>query len=519
MTSYYRSLILATGVIYLVWWVTVQVFLPGAFNPLGSRLAVVFFCLAAFAASFLVPAVRRRLFEWHFACVCLMTIHYFYLFQGNRADIDWVVGSYITVIAVAACLQSARALFAYSLGVLALSVALIARNPFLSRTIFLPGMVTIVALAYFGLRSRIRLLERETDFSRRIQSLFDAVFEGIVVFDRGVVADSNESFARIFGYERREVIGRSATDFFVPELRSAVRERLESAVESPYESIGVRKDGSPVPIEIAGKHHVFDGKELRLSAVRDLTERKKSEENRIRYEKAREALRIREEFISIASHELRTPLTGMKIQTDLAARLVAKNDPEVFNPDRVRKLVAFTDRNVNKLVTLVEEMLDVSRIASGNLDLARERFDLRELVREAVRGIRDAIPAGGVAVELVCDESPVLVHADRSRLEQVVANLLGNAMKYGQGRPVRASVSANGREALFSVQDEGIGIAEANQSRIFEKFERAVSNDNISGLGLGLYISQQIVRAHGGTISVASRLGEGARFTVTLPRA
>jgi signal transduction histidine kinase len=175
-------------------------------------------------------------------------------------------------------------------------------------------------------------------------------------------------------------------------------------------------------------------------------------------------------------------------------------------------------RQAQRLGTLVETLLDMSRVSAGRIDLERVDLDLAEIARDiASQFVVDGGDTDGqVGVDAPC---PVRGSWDRGRIEGVLSNLLANAIKYGLGKPVVVSVRSEEKNAVVSVRDEGIGIAEADQVRIFERFERAVSPRHYGGLGLGLWIAKEIVRAHDGEIKVDSRPGAGATFTVVLPNA
>jgi len=239
-------------------------------------------------------------------------------------------------------------------------------------------------------------------------------------------------------------------------------------------------------------------------------------DNAALYQQARESLRMRDDFIGVVSHELRTPLTSIRLQTQMTKRNICKGHPDALAPERMRILVEQTDRQVARLSRLVDEMLDLARINSGKLTIQLETFDLTELVVEVLERFADQLRASGCELEFDA-AGPMVGCWDRYRLEQVITNLLTNAAKYGARRPVRVALRAQGDEAELSVSDQGMGIAAADQARIFEPFERAVSTDNISGLGLGLYIVRQILERLGGRIGVESESGRGATFIVRLP--
>jgi len=235
------------------------------------------------------------------------------------------------------------------------------------------------------------------------------------------------------------------------------------------------------------------------------------------YESARQAVQTRDEFMSLASHELKTPLTSLQLQTELRGIDVNRGNFHRFSPENLPKLLSEDRKQINRLIRLVEDMLDISRINMGKLALAPEEFDLCEMARDTVSRFSSQFEAAGVKVSLKAEES-VLGSWDRFRLEQVLTNLLTNALKYGDRRPVYVSVENEGAFARLDVRDEGIGISRLDQQRIFGQFERAVSGSSISGLGLGLFISKKIVEAHKGEITVESEPGLGSRFSMLLPR-
>jgi signal transduction histidine kinase len=230
------------------------------------------------------------------------------------------------------------------------------------------------------------------------------------------------------------------------------------------------------------------------------------------------ALRARDDLLSICSHELRTPVTSMRLQAQLTKRNVARGNLTVLAPDRVMKMVDQSDRQLSRLMRLIEEMLDFSRLRTGHLfHLTPAVFDLKELVVELQEQFKHELESAGCQLE-VAVSGPVEGNWDRLRIEQVVVNLISNAIKYGSGKSIGLSLSLAGDDAVIQVRDQGIGVAPEDMKRIFEPYERAVNYTSISGLGLGLYISRRIVEAHGGTLQVVSELGRGSVFTAVFPR-
>jgi PAS domain S-box-containing protein len=240
-------------------------------------------------------------------------------------------------------------------------------------------------------------------------------------------------------------------------------------------------------------------------------------ENARLYTEAQLAIGARDEFLSVASHELRTPLTPLLLQLQSLQRARLDGGIPMHDPNEVAKVVQRAERQVHRLTALVENLLDVSRIRAGQLRLTPQELDLAELTREVAARFAEELKRSGCGLEIEASQ-PVNGSWDRLRVEQVITNLLSNAIKYGSGRPIHITVDSPGSAARIRVSDRGIGIAPEKQSSIFERFGRAVSARSYGGLGLGLYITKQIVEAHKGEITVDSRPQEGSTFTVILPK-
>jgi signal transduction histidine kinase len=242
----------------------------------------------------------------------------------------------------------------------------------------------------------------------------------------------------------------------------------------------------------------------------DITERKKME-NDLRF-----AVEARDRFLNIASHELKTPLTSMKLQLQVYRRQLQKGNRELLDESRLMKLVADTLRQTSTLERLVNDMLDISRINTGKLHYEFQETDLCRLIEDVSESLRPGIEANGGELTLdICEH----IHGnwDRQRIEQVIVNLITNASKYGKGKPIHVRSFQSGEFGIIEVIDEGMGVAPEDQKRIFDQFERAVNQNEVSGFGLGLYISRKIVEAHQGLITVQSIKGQGSTFTVALP--
>ena len=336
---------------------------------------------------------------------------------------------------------------------------------------------------------------------------------------------------------------RQKTDLELAELQPAYRDALVfckgsdevawgKAQPSRAEEAIPKPDGSMRVFDVI-KIPLFipDGRRNGLVVLaREITERRRAEQERDRLfaaeqaaraeaerhaEEAARAVILREEFIGIAAHELRTPLTTLQLVVQGLLR--AAVGPGAGPTPAMNRQAQLCDQQVKRLRRLVDDLLEITRIRSGRLDIRAEPLDLGEIVRAAVAGMQKAIEDAGCQIAFDV-ASPVRGSWDRLALERIAINLVDNAAKYGRGRPIEIAIRGEGGTARLSVRDHGIGIPADGLDRIFALFERAVSVREYGGLGLGLYIVRSLAEAHGGQVSVESRPGEGATFTVTLPR-
>lgn len=374
--------------------------------------------------------------------------------------------------------------------------------------------------------------------------LVEAVEDYAIFFldPNGIISTWNLGARRLKGYTADEVIGTHFSRFYAAsdkERNHPAFELAQAIEKGKYEEEGwrIRKDGTrfwanvviTVMRDESGRHIGFS------KVTRDLTERKLAEEKlrdayhdlerRIEMRtrelsqakaRAENAVRAREEFFSIASHELKTPLASLKLQAQIRRRAVEKGDLSDFTPQNLPELCRDDERQIQRLVFLVENMLDISKLTSGTFVLNLQSFDMTELVNEVAKSLTPLLKVTGNTCTVKASE-PCIGAWDRQRLEQVFTNLLSNAGKYAPGRPIELTVACLTDGVKIEIRDFGNGISAEDQQFIFKPFRRGTSSTG-SGLGLGLYICKQIVESHQGSIELTSSPENGTAFTIKLPR-
>jgi two-component system OmpR family sensor kinase len=226
------------------------------------------------------------------------------------------------------------------------------------------------------------------------------------------------------------------------------------------------------------------------------------------------AVRAREDFLAMAAHELRNPLTPILGQVERLNRMVGRN---LFSPEQVCGTLGLIEQLIRLFIKRATMLLDVSRMTSGKLKLQCEMFDLTALIRRVVEAHEPAAEHAGSGL-LYADQAPLDVLLDPLAVEQILDNILLNALRYGGGQPVTIRSGGNAFHVWMTVEDHGSGIAPADRNRIFEKFEQAVFSPAHGGFGIGLWVVGQLVQAMRGEITVDTALNKGSSFKVTLPR-
>ena len=331
----------------------------------------------------------------------------------------------------------------------------------------------------------------------------------------GIITSWNPTAERMFGYTAAEAIGQSIR-LIIPHERQAEEDFVLNQIRrgekvDHFETIRQTKDGRRRNISLTvSPIRNAAGVIIGASKIaRDITEKKVTEREReAALQQLAEALATRDEFIAVAAHELRNPLNVLTLLWQIVDRIPS------LSGTAERKLIDKARAQVARLSSLVDRLMDVTQIRAGTFDLYRENVELNAIIHEVVNRFTMAESAPAVSLEL---EPHIEGNWDRLRIDQVLTNLMSNAIKYGGQKPIMLSASIDDNHAVIAIRDTGIGIAPENLERIFERFERAHIRSSKTGLGMGLWITQQIVQAHGGTVFAQSELGKGSTFVVRLP--
>jgi PAS domain S-box-containing protein len=352
----------------------------------------------------------------------------------------------------------------------------------------------------------------------------------IIMYDTsGTIKSWNEGAERLYRYRAKEIIGRHFSQLVPEEEHSNEwpNSSFKKAIEMgnfEEEAWRARKDGSHFLANVSFTSLRDSSGQLQgfSSVTRDITERHEAEVERNRLlNEAQAAVSSRDELLSIASHEIKTPLTALSLQLQILHRVTVKkaeHDERGAISSPALKMIKSCEQQSQRLARLLDELLDVTRMRLGKLSLDLQDTDLSEITRETIeRFSPDAERTGStIKARLTPD---VIGRWDSGRLEEITNNLISNAIKYGDGKPIeiQTSMDPTTKIARLVVMDHGIGIPKDMLANIFNRFERAHAEKKIKGVGLGLYIVRQLVEAHGGSIHVESEVGKSSTFTVELP--
>lgn len=377
------------------------------------------------------------------------------------------------------------------------------------------NVVTEIVLIHIDVTDK-KKLEQSQLFLNNVSSIMNTSLEyekTIAQIADACVPDFAE--ACLIDLIEDEKLQRIISRYKNPEVEQLLKTRPHSPENLIVVPIVIRsKTIGTITLALTTDDMIFD--ELSHETARELAKRAGfAIENSQLYRQLQEAIRLRDEFISLASHELKTPITSMKLQFQMFEK-AEKNNPDVV-PDaaRISKVIHTSNKQLNRINRLVDDILDISRLSSGHLSMHFEKCNLNSVVVEVIRqlsleheNIRNNLKLNiSGNIEAMCDQL---------RIEQVVSNLVSNASRYGEGKPIEVALTEQNGFISISVSDEGPGVSKDDQERIFGKFERA-SSINISGLGLGLYISRKIMDQHQGSLKLESTKGNGAVFVASFP--
>jgi PAS domain S-box-containing protein len=356
-------------------------------------------------------------------------------------------------------------------------------------------------------------LEREKEILEnraKLQIIADHIPAFVTYFDtEGKYQFVNKTYEEWYGLKPHQIIGKRRSEFETKETATIAQEYEERALRGEVQKYlnTLTKENRTIYLDVSYVPDIDEKTNIIRGAIGigyDVTEqilaRKEMEK----------ALQLREDFMSIASHELKTPITSLSLQNQLLTKRFERSVK--LEPDEIKRYLRETDKKIKRVNRLIDDMLDITRIQNGKMSLTFEPVDLVELTKDVAERYSIHIPY--ISVE---DHSPIIGSWDRLRLDQVISNLLTNAIKYGNETPILISFGMENEHAILRVKDHGQGIARENQERIFQRFEREHRGLNVTGLGLGLFICKEILERHRGSISVCSETGKGAEFKVLLP--
>lgn len=381
---------------------------------------------------------------------------------------------------------------------------------------------------------------QESSLESRFRKLLEAAPDAILEVNQdGKITLLNEAVERMFGYSRGELLGLNVENLVPAAMRGGHSHHRASYASHPktrpmgtgLELQGQRKDGSLFPVEISLSPNWIEGSLHVIASVRDITERKlvedriralreqytaeltaKNEQLEARNLEVEQANRLKNEFLASMSHELRTPL-----HTIIGfSELLAEHLEGPLN-EKQQRFVGHILQDARHLLELINDVLDISKIESGKLELKYEEFDVGQCIDEVLAGIRQHAASKNITLENRGQYQDKLF-ADRLRAKEIFYNLLNNAVKFtANGGTVWVESAVKGNFLQVLICDTGIGIPEKDQSAIFDKFYQVDTSAGREGTGLGLAITKHLVEMHQGSISVESRPGQGSKFKVSLP--
>jgi PAS domain S-box-containing protein len=529
-TGRLRIVIGIAGGVYLVWWFMVELLLPGSFNPLPGRLLVVGLSGLLLAASYASRWVESHLSTLFTAWVCLLVGHYSYLLIGNGGESTWWVGTFVAFAASSMCLQSPREVGVFSLFALGCVLRAAALEGQLRHSIYVPGLATILLLAYITKRSQVtaqnamlqaeraRMESRRSDEERlRLAAIVECSGDAIIASGLdGVIRSWNKGAERLFGYATEEMIGRPISGLLLPERHSEeptlIAHLAKGEPVAPFDTVRRRKDGSDLDVSVTispirDSEGVLVGASM---AARDISDWKRAEAEILRARVAAETANGElEAFNYSVAHDLRAPLRAI----DGFSKVLLEDYGTALDASGRHYLQRVRDA-AQHMGRLIDGLLALSRVTRTSIH--SERVDLSELARAAAARLRESQPDRVVEFEI---GDGFTENGDSALLGAAIENLLSNAWKFTQKRAnarIEFGAVREGAQRAYFVRDNGAGFDMAYASKLFGAFQRLHTKGEFDGTGVGLATVRRIVNRHGGRIWAEGKIDEGACFHFTV---
>lgn len=505
-------LILASGAVH-------RIATPEAVDPWSARMSLAAFCGSLLFASFYVDWLKRHCTGITAALVCGLTAWFIIVTAVNDFSAAYGLGLVFMVAASGFALlitqDGVRPVSFYAVAsTVTVSLFVLIMQPARANALLVIGAVAgigIVVVLSSWLRTH--LIENLEASEKRFRKLSEAAFEAIFITDDDIIIDCNTNALVLLGHSARErLLGCALSDFVPRSARNTIDPPDQPDMPYRFDSTVLRSDGTLVPVEIRGRSAGEKGHDVRVVAVRDISEQKEYErkliESRRRVE---ESLEVRNAILTNVSHEFRTPLAIM-----LGYSEMLKED-KFDDAAEIGQLIYDSGRKLNDTLNLI---LELAQIEGGGFALTRESVEVADLVRDVVRSHRQRASLKHLKLSFNAHESGNTAMVDRVRVLKIIDYIVDNAIKFTDDGTIDIRVESDPEWTRVSVQDTGIGIDEPFLPQIFEPFKQESSGLTRShgGLGVGLTIARHMAESMGGTISVTSRKGEGSTFTVMFPR-
>ncbi len=396
------------------------------------------------------------------------------------------------------------------------------------------GFIFLAAFYFFVRGLKKQRMQITMVREKHFRSLVNVSLQPMVIKNnKGQVMFASDSIKELLGVKKKNLVGASMEEFIHPEDRPQFKSFLTSVISHPNERktielrikkfgdgyIWVRNDAINLLTHPDVSAIVGSWQDITFQKTADIQQSELLKKEREARTMAEKAVRDRDEFLSIASHELKTPLTTVLLQLQATLRKISTQSLSDFSGRDLLDSLQIAEKQSLSLSNLIKDLLNVSIASTGRLTLTKEKVNLTTLVDSLLNKYSEEIKISGCTIIVPTQKREIIGNWDPVRIEQALTNLLMNALKYAKGKHITIETELKDSSAIFIISDSGMGIPEDMMNRIFEPFQRANGDTSIKGLGVGLFITKQIVVSHGGTINVSSKIGKGTTFTMNLPLA